>query len=82
MYFLKRKTEVDFYVPEKNLLIQVSYSIQDPETFKREVKGLSVAMKEMSIEESWIITFSEQNVLEIDAGKIHVTPAWHWLLGL
>jgi uncharacterized protein len=82
VYFLKRKTEVDFYVPEKNLLIQVSYSIEDPETFKREVKALSGAMKEMNIQESWIITYTGQDILEIDAGKIHVIPAWQWLLGL
>jgi predicted AAA+ superfamily ATPase len=33
-YFLKRKTEVDFYIPENQELIQVSYSISDPETAK------------------------------------------------
>lgn len=34
-YFLKRKTEVDFYIPEKGMLIQVSYSIKNPETLER-----------------------------------------------
>lgn len=82
IYFLKRKTEVDFYVPEKQLLIQVSYSIASPETYKREVKTLTHAMKEFSIKESWIITYSEQETIETASGKIHVVPAWQWLLDI
>lgn len=81
-YFLKKKSEIDFYVPEENLLMQVSYSIKDPETYERETKGLTLAMKEMKIKESYIITYNEEDVIETDAGVIHVVPAWVWLLGL
>lgn len=81
-YFLKKKSEIDFYVPEENLLMQVSYSIKDSETYERETKGLTLAMKEMKIKESYIITYNEEDVIETDAGVIHVVPAWVWLLGL
>ena len=81
-YFLKKKSEIDFYVPEENLLIQVSYSIKDTETYKRETKGLTLAMKEMKIKESYIVTYNEEDVIETDAGVIHVVPAWSWLLEL
>jgi predicted AAA+ superfamily ATPase len=81
-YFLKRKTEVDFYIPEKQELIQVSYSISDPETAKREIKGLRDAMKELKITKSWIITYDESNEIIVDEGIIQVIPAWQWLLNI
>ena len=79
-YFLKRKTEVDFYIPEKGELIQVSYSISDPDTLEREVKGLRAAMKELDIKNSLIITYDEEKEIEVQEGIIKVIPAWKWLL--
>jgi predicted AAA+ superfamily ATPase len=79
-YFLKSKLEVDFYVPEENLLIQVSYTISDPETRKREIKALESAMKSLQISESWIITIDERETIETDQGTIRVIPAFEWLL--
>ena len=78
--FLKSKLEVDFYVPEENLLIQVSYTISDPETRKREIKALESAMKSLGIEESLIITIDEREIIETDQGTIRVIPAFEWLL--
>ncbi len=79
-YFLKSKLEVDFYVPEENLLIQVSYTISDPETRKREIKALESAMKSLGIEESLIITIDEREIIETNQGTIRVIPAFEWLL--
>ena len=79
-YFLKRKTEVDFYIPEKGELIQVSYSISDPDTLEREVKGLRAAMKELEIKNALIITYDEEKEIEVQEGIIKVIPAWQWLL--
>ena len=79
-YFLKSKLEVDFYVPEKNLLIQVSYTISDPETRKREIKALESAMKSLEISESIIITIDEREIIETSSGKIKVIPAFEWLM--
>jgi len=81
-FFLKRKTEVDFFIPEKNELIQVAYSISDPETAKREIKGLRDAMKELNITSGWIITYNESKEIATDEGTIHVLPAWQWLLNV
>jgi len=79
-YFLKSKLEVDFYVPEENLLIQVSYTISDPETRKREIKALESAMKSLEIIESLIITIDEREIIETSSGKIKVIPAFEWLM--
>lgn len=79
-FFLKRKTEVDFYMPDKGILIQVSYSIKNTETADREVKGLRAAMKEFGIAQGLIITFDETQEIEVQEGLIKVIPAWQWLL--
>jgi predicted AAA+ superfamily ATPase len=80
LFFLKKLTEVDFYVPEQELLIQVSYDISKPDTFKRETKALEKAMKYFDINQSWIITKNQSNIIEVNSGKINVVPAWQWLL--
>ena len=80
VYFLKRKTEIDFYVPKKNLLIQVSYSIAQPETADREIVALKTAMKELNIPKAQIITFDEKKEITIEEGNIEVLPAWQWLV--
>ena len=40
LYFYHRNIEVDFYLDEGHKAIQVSYSLKDPETRKREVNAL------------------------------------------
>lgn len=79
-FFLKRKSEVDFYIPEKQLLIQVSYSIKNIETMEREINGLRVAMKEFNITNSLIITYNEIQEIRVPEGSIKIVPAWQWLL--
>ncbi len=81
-YFLKRKTEVDFYIPHKNLLIQVSYSLIDPDTLLREMKGLTNAMADLNISEGYIITYDDDRIISVNEGTIYVIPAWKWLLNL
>lgn len=82
VYFLKRKTEIDFYLPDSNSLIQVAYSIAQPETANREVNALRHAMKERNLSHAWIITFDEKNEIEVEEGTIAVVPAWQWLLNI
>ena len=79
-YFVKRTVEIDFYVPEENLLIQSAYSIANPETRTREIKAIKKGMIEFQINESFIITYDEDEKIEIEEGIIHVIPAWKWLL--
>ncbi len=80
IYFLKRTTEIDFYLPEKNMLIQVSYSISHKETETREVTALKKAMKDFNISNAVILTYDEQKVIQLEHGTIEVVPTWQWLL--
>ena len=80
IYFFKRKLEVDFYVPNENILIQVSYSLDSEDTRKREIKALLAAMNELNIGTGTIITFDTEEFIETDNKEIFVIPAWKWLL--
>jgi len=80
IYYFKRKLEVDFYLPQQKLLIQVSYSIAEEETRKREIKALLLAMKELKINEGTMITYDTEDQLEVEDKIINIIPAWKWLL--
>ncbi len=81
VFFYNRNMEVDFYVPESELAIQVSYSIsKDDETFRRETTALVKLQKQFDIKRALIITYSETDEMDIDNCHIEVLPAWKWLL--
>lgn len=81
VYYYERNIEVDFYIPEKKMAVQVCYFLhQSEETLEREVGGLlklNDFMKEQSL---YILTYSEEEEIERDGVTIHVLPMWKWLL--
>jgi predicted AAA+ superfamily ATPase len=80
VYYFKRKTEVDFYIPNEQMLVQVSYSLSDIETKQRELSALSAAMKELNIKQAAIITYDEESRIDTENRTIRVIPIWKWLL--
>ena len=80
VYYYKRRYEADFYISDKQILIQVSYSINDYDTRKREIHSLKSAMKELEINEAMIITYDEEEIIIEDDYKIKVLPVWKWAL--
>lgn len=80
VYFYHAGVEVDFYVPEDELAIQVSYSITDPETEKREKEPLEKLPNVHPCRRRIIITYDEEATLTDKHGRIEVIPCWKWLL--
>ena len=80
VYFYNANYEVDFYVPESELAIQVSYSLRDEETRKREVEALSKLSGHLPCRNRKILTYDEEECIEDDYGTIDVVPTWKWLL--
>jgi uncharacterized protein len=80
LFYFKRKTEVDFYVPSEHQLIQVSYSLSEAETRKREITALLSAMRELGLRSSSIITYDSSETIVIEDSTIQVVPVWRWLL--
>lgn len=82
-YRTRNGQEVDFIaqLPDRSLLlVQVCDSMADPETRKREVTALRNAMAERGLSSGLIITRSEKDRIEVDAGEIELLPAWRFLL--
>ncbi len=83
VYFYNSKVEVDFYVPDDELAIQVSYSIsKDKDTWEREVGALQKLPKAKPCKRRIILTYDEQQTIEDEYGIIEVIPCWKWLLGI
>lgn len=83
IYYLKsNKTgiDVDFFVPEKELAIQVAYSI-DGEARKREVDNLvRLSQKFSEASRYLILTQSEEETITEKGVAIRVMPIWRFLL--
>ena len=80
VYFYNDKVEVDFYVPEEELAIQVSYNIEDAATLDREVSALSVLPKVHPCSRRIVITYDQERIIEDEYGTIEVVPCWKWML--
>lgn len=80
VYFYKNGVEIDFYIPESETAIQVSYSLRDTDTEQRETDALIKASKHIGISKMIIITKDDESEIERDGYVIKVIPAWKWLL--
>jgi predicted AAA+ superfamily ATPase len=80
VYYYHDGVEVDFVVPENQMAIQVSYSIRDFETRKRETGALLQIAKRMEINRFLIITKDEEETITENGIEIVVMPVWKWLL--
>ena len=82
-YFWNSKNaEVDFVVPEEELALQVSYSMADADTFKRETDGLIKLHSVQPVSKMMVVTMEEESTVEIDGFHIEIVPLWKWLLKL
>ena len=75
--------EVDFIAlleDRSRMLVQVCESLADPQTRKREIAALAEAMAELKLASGIIVTRGEEGVVEVEAGKIAIMPAWRFLL--
>ena len=81
-----KQNEVDFargdpLMGDAYELVQVSVSLEEAKTRKRELGGLQAAMRQKGLPEGWVVTTGESEELDVPEGRIHVVPAWRWLLG-
>jgi len=75
--------EVDFVWldrQKKKHLVQVSLSMADLVTKKREMTSLVQAMDELSLTEASVVTLNEDQQIEKDGKKIRIIPAWKFLV--
>ena len=81
VYFYNKNIEVDFYVPQHDWLIQVTYSIANDDTREREISSLLKVAKHLQSQRLTIITYNEEQTISLENGStIEVIPLWKWLL--
>ncbi len=84
VYFHQGKKECDFIIREGIKItqaIQVSRTLLDEETKKRELEGLLDALTLYGLQAGVILTEDEEHVFELESRQINVLPVWKWLLG-
>jgi uncharacterized protein len=72
IYYFEDKKECDFLVKKKEKIvqaIQVTASITDPKTEKREVEGLKEAMERFDLKEGYIITKDMEKTIDLEDRK-------------
>lgn len=80
LYYYNKNVEVDFFVPEEELGVQVSYSIDDDDTKKREVKALTALNKYLPLKTAVLVTKNSEDTIIEDSLEIKVVPVWKWIL--
>ncbi len=83
IYYHKSSCECDFLIVNKGRIenaVQVCRSLDEPETRKREIRGLLEAMQEHLLPEGFIITEDDEETIKTNDSVIHVLPAWKFLL--
>ena len=83
IYYHKSSYECDFLIVNKGRIenaVQVCRSLDEPETRKREIRGLLEAIKEHRLSEGFIITEDNEEIIKANGSVIHVIPAWKFLL--
>ena len=75
--------EVDFITTSpagSRALLQAAAHVTDAATRQREVRALREAMQETGITSGTIVTFSDEEILDTEAGTITIVPASLWML--
>ena len=80
VFYYNSGVEVDFYIPEEGLAIQVCYNLShDDSTFDREVTALKKLPSALECKRRLIITYNEEMSVTDDKGAIEVLPYWKWV---
>ncbi len=79
LFFHRENKECDFIL-EDSIPIQVCFDFSDPAVKKREIDGLVECCRRFNFKKGLIITFDEEDVLNVNGYTFTVVPAYKWLL--
>jgi uncharacterized protein len=82
VYYLRSPTgfEVDFYVPDNQLLIQVVQTMDDAAVRAREVRALTDALRSLGISRGLILTDVNADSIAADGLTIEIRSVAEWLI--
>lgn len=82
IFYYSKNSECDFIVKEGTKVteaLQVCYSL-DPFNRKREIEGLLEAMETFKLKEGTILTFEQNEELNIEGKKVIILPVAKWMM--
>lgn len=80
VFYFEKNIEVDFYVPNDNLAVQVCYELMsDNDTYERETSALLKLKSHFPDVRCVILTMSEDRDITINNTEIEVISMWRWL---
>lgn len=79
LFYYSKGMEIDFCIPEIHLAIQVSYNIDDIETYEREVGNMVRFLKIFKDYQGIIITRDDERTISANGCEIKIIPIWKWL---
>ena len=84
LYYFSDGGDCDFIIRQNGKVVkacQVTVSLKDPDTRKREETGLVAAMNAFGLDEGLIVTKDEAEEKQLpDGRKISVIPFYRWCL--
>jgi predicted AAA+ superfamily ATPase len=85
VYYFRDRYECDFLVRKEKKIaaaIQVTESLENPDTRARELRGLHEAMAAYGLPEGTIVTLEESGDVGGDGRHVRIVPVAEWLEGL
>jgi hypothetical protein len=82
IYYYKTRGgfEVDFYLPEKQQLVQVTQALDAPATRTRELRALADAIQSIKAKSALILSDSNEDGFEVNSIPVEVRSTSEWLL--
>jgi predicted AAA+ superfamily ATPase len=83
IYYHRENKECDFVIQNGYNIteaIQVTQSLENPDTRKREIEGLFDALETYNLKNGLILTDDTEDEIKMGDKKIFVKPVWKWLL--
>lgn len=83
LYFYKGLKECDFVLLDRDKpshLFQICWDLKDPDTLKREIRGLEDAAEYLKCKSVFIITPETEKIIKTDKLEIQVKAAWKYFL--
>lgn len=81
IYYFNEKGECDFLVKQNatvNMAIQVCYELTD-DNKDREIKGLLAALDAFNLNSGLILTYNQEDKMDVNRKNIKIMPVWKWL---
>ena len=82
IFYFQEEHECDFIIKENekiNKLIQVCYDFNSFNK-ERELDGIKEAMTKFKIKEGIILTYDQEDLIDVKQGIVKMLPVWKWIL--